>query len=395
MESPGDFQPRFPLVQLIRRVGDSNEPWRRIFVEKSGGKRMSRMFVPGPVDVAPEVLAAQAQPMLPHRSKEFEAIFQRASEKSKKLFFTQSRVFITASSGSGLQEAAVRNFAKESVLSCVNGAFGSRWYDVALANGKAADKLDIPWDQPVAAGRVAEALQKKHYEIITVVHNETSTGLENPVREIAAAVRETSPDTMICVDAVSSLGGARIEMDAWGLDMLLTSSQKCLALPPGLGLAAVSDRAMTYAQGVPNRGWYFDLLLMEKHRLKDSTPATPAASLIYALDLQLDRILAEGLEKRFARHAAMADRVQSWALGCGFDLFAPAGFRSKTVTTIDNQRGLDVSAINKFLLERDMRIANGYGPLKGKTFRIAHMGEIHMEDVETLLKAMEDFLQTV
>jgi aspartate aminotransferase-like enzyme len=350
------------------------------------------MFVPGPVDVAPEVLAAQTRPMLPHRSKEFEAIFQRASEKARQLFFTQHRVFLMTSSGSGLQEAAIRNFAKESVLSCVNGAFAERWYKVAQANGKQADLLEAEWNQPIEPQRVAEALKKKHYEVITIVHNETSTGLENPVKEVAEAARAASPDTLICVDAVSSLGGVKIEMDAWGLDMLLTSTQKCLALPPGLALGAVSDRAMNYAESVPNRGWYFDLLLMEKHRLKDSTPATPALSLVYALDLQLDRILAEGLERRFARHAEMAERVQSWALGCGLDLYAPEGCRSRTVTTVNNTREIDISDLNKFLLQREMRIANGYGALKGKTFRIAHMGEINLEDIEKLLGALEAYL---
>ncbi|MCJ7659003.1 MAG: alanine--glyoxylate aminotransferase family protein [Anaerolineales bacterium] len=353
---------------------------------------MPHMFIPGPVDVEPEILDAQAQPMLPHRSAEFEAIFQRASDKARQLFFTQDRVFLTASSGTGLQEAAIRNLAHERVLSCVNGAFGSRWHDVALSNGKAADRLDIPWDQPITPERAADALRKSQYELFTIVHNETSTGVQNPVAEISTAVRKVSPNTLIAVDAVSSLGGARIEMDAWGLDMVLTSSQKCLALPPGLGLAAVSDRGMAYAQSVPDRGWYFDLLRMERHRLKDSTPATPAISLIYALDAQLDHILAEGREERFARHAAIAERVQSWVLERGLGLYAPEGYRSKTVTTVVNNLEFDITALNEFLLSRGMRIANGYGPLKGKTFRIAHMGETQLGDIERLLAAMDDYM---
>ncbi len=356
---------------------------------------MSPMFVPGPVDVDPQVLAAQARPMLPHRSKEFEALFQSVSERARQLFYTQSRVFITASSGSGLQEAAVRNFAKARVLSCVNGAFSRRWYEVALANGKQADLLEFPWDQPVSPEAAAQACQKKAYEAVTIVHNETSTGLENPVQEIAAAIRQVSPETLICVDAVSSLGGARIEMDVWGLDMVLTSSQKCLALPPGLALAAVSDRALAYATQVPNRGWYFDLVLMEQHRRKDSTPATPALSLIYALELQLERILREGLEARFVRHAAMAARVQSWALERGLNLFAPEGYRSRTLTTVYNLPGVEVAELNRFLLRRGMRIANGYGPLKNKTFRIAHMGETQMTDIEQLLQALDEYFNNL
>jgi aspartate aminotransferase-like enzyme len=354
---------------------------------------MSPMFVPGPVDVDPDVLAAQTRPMLPHRSKEFEAIFHKVEEQTRKLFYTQQRVFITASSGSGLQEAAVRNFANQKLLCCVNGAFASRWYDVAVSNGKQAEKLEFPWDEPIRPEAVVDAVQGKNFEAIMLVHNETSTGLENPVKEIAAAVRETSPDSLICIDAVSSLAGTKIDMDGWGLDMVLTSSQKCLALPPGLGLTAVSERALAYAEGVQNRGWYFDLVRLEKHRLKDSTPATPAMSLIYALERQLERIFAEGLEERFDRHLRMAERVQSWALDRGMKLYAPEGYRSKTVTTVVNENNIDISDLNKVLSQRDMRIANGYGALKGKTFRIAHMGEIQMKDLELLMEAVDSYMQ--
>ena len=354
---------------------------------------MSRMFVPGPVDVADEVLQAQAAPMLPHRSKEFEAIFRRASEKSQGLFYTKYRVFLSASSGTGLQEAAIRNFVNKRVLSIVNGAFADRWYEVAVSNGKDVEKLSFDWDKPASPDLVADSVKRGGFEALTVVHNETSTGLQNPVKEIAEAVRAVSPETLILVDAVSSLGGAKIEMDAWGLDMVLTSSQKCLALPPGLALGAVSDRAMEKAKSVENRGWYFDLVRMEKHRVKDSSPATPAMSLIFALDFQLDRIFAEGLDNRFARHSAMAKRVQDWADAHDLSMYAPEGYRSQTVTTIKNERGINVSELNAFLKQREMRIAGGYGPIKESTFRIAHMGEIQMEDIEKLLAAMEEYLK--
>lgn len=354
---------------------------------------MPRMFVPGPVDVADDVLQAQAKAMLPHRSKEFEEIYRRASEKSQQLFYTKYRVFLTASSGTGLQEAAIRNFVDKKVLSCVNGAFADRWYEVAVSNGKEVEKLSSEWDQPVDPNRVADALKKGGHDAVTVVHNETSTGMQNPVKEIAEAVRAVAPDTMILVDAVSSLGGAKIEMDAWGLDMVLTSSQKAIALPPGLALGAVTDRAMKKAESVKNRGWYFDLVRMEKHRLKDSSPATPVMPLIYALDYQLDRIAKEGLENRFARHTAMAKRVHEWAEAHDQSIYVPAGYRSQTVTTIKNDRNLDISALNSFLKQRGMRIANGYGQLKDKTFRIAHMGEIQLSDLEELFIAMEEYLK--
>jgi predicted phosphoserine aminotransferase len=354
---------------------------------------MPRMFVPGPVDVADEVLQAQTAPMLPHRSKEFEAIYRRASEKAQQLFYTKHRVFLTASSGTGLQEAAIRNFVDKRVLSVVNGAFADRWYEVAVSNGKQVEKLAFEWDVPASPERIADTVRKGGFEAVTIVHNETSTGMQNPVKEVAEAVQAVSPETLVLVDAVSSLGGAKIEMDTWGLDMVLTSSQKCLALPPGLGLGAVSDRAMEKAKSVENRGWYFDLVRMEKHRLKDSSPATPAMSLIFALDFQLDRILAEGLDNRFARHSAMAKRVQEWADAHDLPMYAPEGFRSQTVTTIKNERGISVSDLNAFLKQREMRIAGGYGPIKETTFRIAHMGEIQMADIEKLLAAMEEYLK--
>ncbi len=354
---------------------------------------MTHMFVPGPVDVAPEVLQSMTKPMLPHRSKEYEEIHRNAAEKAQKLFYTQYRVFLGTHSGSGMQEAGVRNFVNESMLCCVNGAFSERWHECAQANGKKADRLEAEWGKTIQPDQLHDALKKKHYEAVAVVHNETSTGVENPVKDLCAVIHEVSPDTIIMVDAVSSLGGVKIEMDAWGIDFLLTSSQKCLALPPGLSLAGTSDRALKKAEQVQNRGWYFDLLLMEKHRLKDSTPMTPVLPLIYALDFQMDRIQAEGFDQRFARHAAMSQRVYDWAIAHGLPPFADDSCRSKTVATINNPKNWIIGDLNKFLLQNGLRIANGYGKIKDVTFRIATMGETSMQDVEDLLSAMEDYLK--
>jgi len=349
------------------------------------------MFVPGPVDVDESVLQAQTKPMMPHRSKDFEDIFRRAAEKSKALFFTESRVFLMTNSGSGAQEACVRNFANSTILSCVNGAFSDRWYKVALANGKQTTKIEVPLGEAITPEMVEEALTKQKFELVTIAQNETATGVRNPVKEIAAVIQRLSPDTIFAVDSVSSLAGDKIEMDAWGIDVLFTSSQKALALPPGLALCAVNDRAMQKAETVQNRGWYFDFVLLEKHRLKDSTPMTPAMSLIYALDFQLDRILAEGVEQRIARHAAMAKRAQEWAIAKGWPLLAPEGYRSQTLTVVRNPESFSLSAFNKFIAPRGLKLANGYGDLKDKTIRIAHMGEINMHDLDQLLAALDEF----
>jgi predicted phosphoserine aminotransferase len=352
---------------------------------------MAHLFIPGPTDVDPGVLAAQAQPMIGHRSEACYALIGRIQPKLCQVFQTNGRVYITTSSGTGLQEAAVRNCVGERLLVAVCGAFGERFYQVAQANGVAADRVDAEWGQPNLPAEVAAALSRHSYDALAIVHNETSTGVENPVREIASRARDIDDGMLILVDAVSSAAGANIETDEWGLDVVLTSSQKCFALPPGLAFASVSDRALERARSIEHHGWYFDFLNLEKYLARHATPATPAISLLYALDRQLDRIIAEGLSARFERHARMAAKVQEWGERT-FELFAAPGFRSQTVTAIQNTLGVDVRMLNQFLGERDMVISNGYGPLKDRTFRIAHMGETHPEDIAALLSLIDEFL---
>jgi len=355
-----------------------------------------RLFIPGPTDVAVEVLAAQTAPMIGHRSDEFEALFAKCEAQLQQLFETAARVYIVAASGSGLQEAAIRNLVSHRVVCFVNGAFSQRWYDVARSCDKAAIRVDVPWNTAVKPAQVVDALQaalaEGPVEALTVVHNETSTGVMNPVGEIAAAVRRISPETLVLVDAVSSFGGVRIPADAWNIDVLLTSSQKALALPPGLAFCSVSDRSLARAATVKGRGWYFDFLTLEKALQKSTTPATPAISLMRSLGVQLDRIFAEGVEARYARHARLAERTRRWAVENGFALMAETGYASQTVTTIANTRDISVKALNAALARHQMEISNGYGDYKDKAFRIAHMGEVRDSDLDRLFAAMEAFL---
>lgn len=352
-----------------------------------------KLFIPGPTNVRQEVLAEQTHPMIGHRTETFEDLFARVQEKLRRLFFTRHRVYVTASSGTGLQEAAIRNGVGKRVLAMVNGAFSRRWHDVAVGCGKEVVRVDIPWGRAVKPEDVVRAIQAHGpFDAVTVVHNETSTGVMSPVDEIARAVRDIAPDTLLLVDAVSSLSGVKIPVDEWGLDVTLTSSQKAMALPPGLAFAAVSDRVLERAREVEGRGWYFDFLVLEKYLRRNTTPATPAISLFWALDRQLDIMFAEGLENRFARHARLAHMTRTWALERGFRLFAEEGYESQTVTCVENTRGVDVPALNAFLRERGMTISNGYGDLKGKTFRIAHMGETTEADMEALFRAIDAFL---
>jgi len=352
---------------------------------------MAHLFIPGPTDVHPDVLAAQTQRMIGHRGADFDALFARLQPKLRQVFFTTRRVYVSTSSGTGLQEASVRNCAARKVLCCVNGAFSERWHEVAAANGKETVRLEAEWGRPILPEQVDAALSAGGFDALTLVHNETSTGVASPLREIAALVRERYPDVMVLVDAVSSVGGDKLDFEGWGLDVLLASSQKCLAAPPGLAFAAVSDRALDKARNVPGRGLYFDFVDWEKYLVKNQTPATPAISLMWAAGAALDRILAEGVDARFARHAQMAARAQAWASE-KFDLFAQAGYASQTVTCVRNTRGVDVKALNKYLRARGMEISDGYGKLKGATFRIAHMGEITPADLDTVLAAIDEFI---
>lgn len=352
-----------------------------------------KLFIPGPTEVRPEILDAQTRWMIGHRMPESVELFASIQEKLRQVFATEKRVYVTASSGTGLQEAAIRNCSKKRVLNCVNGAFADRWREVTEGNGKANDVLAFDWGQPVLPEPVVDRLGSGEFDAVTIVHNETSTGVTSPIREIAAAIRALphGEEIMILVDSVSGLSGAELAFDDWDLDVVLTSSQKAFALPAGLAFAAVSDRALERAAQVPNRGYYFDFLELEKYLKRNQTPATPAISLMYALDRQLDDMLAEGMENRFARHLAMRDQAIAWAEDHDFSLFSAKGYESPTVTCLNNDRGIDIGALNQYLRTRGMIISNGYGALKGKNFRIAHMGDTKMEDLEELLDAIESF----
>jgi len=267
-----------------------------------------RLYIPGPIEVRQEVLQAQARPMIGHRSADFEALFARVQPKLRQVFYTNSRVYVSTSSGTGLWEAASRNCIRDDrkVLHLVNGAFSERWADVSKVNGKQVDVISAEWGKAVKPEQLADALKKQPYDAVALVLNETSTGVKNPLEAYVPIIKHY-PETLILVDAVSIFGGYKIDFAGLGLDVLITSTQKALALPPGLSFAAVSDRVLERARQVPYRGYYFDFVELEKFLIKNNTPSTPNISLIFATDVELDHILAEGLDARFARHEQMAN----------------------------------------------------------------------------------------
>lgn len=350
-----------------------------------------KLFIPGPTHVREKILQAQAVPMIGHRAKEYSDLQAEVTPKLQKLLYTNQRVYMFASSSTGVMEGAVRQASTKKVLNCVCGAFSKRWHEITKDNGIPCDAIEVPAGQATTPEAVDEALSKGGYDAITVVMNETATGVMNPVKEIAALVREKYPDVLILVDAVSCMAGVKIEFDAWGLDVCLAGVQKCFALPPGLTICAVSDRARARALQVPHPGHYFSYAQMDKKYEANQTPATPAISLIQALNVQMDDILAEGLENRWVRHEKMAQIVQDWARKY-FALYSDERYLSLTVTNVKNTRGISVKDLNTELGKRGAMISNGYGELKEKCFRIAHMGDLTVEDINWLLGQINDIL---
>ncbi len=350
-----------------------------------------KLFIPGPTHVREKILQAQAAPMIGHRAKEYSDLQAAVTPKLQQLLYTQQRVYLYACSSTGMMEGSVRQASTRRILNTVCGAFSKRWFQMTAANGVPCDKVEVPMGQAITPELVDEALSKGNYDAITIVMNETSTGLTNPLADIAALVHEKYPDVLILVDAVSGMAGIKIEFDAWGLDVCLAGVQKCFALPAGLTVCAVSDRARERAQQIESPGYYFSYAQMDKKYEKHQTPATPAISLIQALNAQMDDILAEGLENRWRRHEEMATTVQDWARRY-FGLYSDERYLSNTVTNVENTRGISVAELNEELAKRGAMISNGYGDLKEKCFRIAHMGDLTLDDLKWLTGQIEDIL---
>lgn len=352
-----------------------------------------RIFIPGPVEVRPEILQAQTQWMIGHRSSAFADLYARIQPKLQHTFQTQNPVYIFTSSGTGIWEAAARNCVHDDgrILHLICGAFSERWADVSEMNGKPIDRLTVELGKPVLPEQLEEALKKHHYEAVACVYNETSTGVLNPVKEYAEVLK-SYPDTLFLVDVVSAYMGAPLYVDEWNIDICLTSTQKAFALPPGMAFGAVSPRTLERAKTVKNRGYYFDLIEIDKSHQKNNTPATPPISLMFAADKQLDDIMAEGLDARFARHQKMGEMTRDWVIEAGFGIFAEEGYHSPTLTVFNNLLNINLKELNTFLRKRGMEISNGYGSIKDKTFRIAHMGDTQPEHLEELFTHINDFL---
>lgn len=352
----------------------------------------TKLFIPGPVDVREDVLEQMTRPTIGHRTKAASDIQRGISEKLQKVFYTKNQILLSTSSGSGLMEGAIRSCTRKRAAVFSTGYFGDLWYKMAIYNNVAADLFKVPQGDIIRAEMVDKALSTGKYDLVAITHNETSTGITNPLEEISKVIKKY-PDVVWCLDGVSSIAGIKIEVDRLGIDICITSTQKCLGLPSGMSIASMSEKAVQAAKQVEFRGIYLDLLELYEciQRLDYQYPSTPNIPMMFAIDYQLDKILEEGLENRFARHKEMGEYVRDWAKK-NFEIFSKEEYASNTVTTIKNTRNIDIDMLNVQLGQRGYQISNGYGDLKDKTFRIGHMADYTLEEIKDLLDNIDDIL---
>ncbi|MDY0291726.1 MAG: alanine--glyoxylate aminotransferase family protein [Desulfuromonadaceae bacterium] len=350
-----------------------------------------KLFIPGPVEVSADVFAAMSSPMIGHRMPEYAKLHASVTSQLQRLLHTEEPVFLSTSSAFGIMEGAVRNLVQKRCANFGNGAFSTKWHDVTKRCGLEADLFSAEWGQPITPELVDDALSSGKYDAMTLVHNETSTGVMSPLASIAEVMKKY-PDVSFIVDTVSSMSAVPIDFSTLGMDVCLAGVQKAFGLPPGLAVCAVSRKALEKAKSTPNRGYYFDFEEFEKNDLKHNTPSTPCISLVYGMDAQLQKMFAEGLQKRYERHAQMAAMTRAWAHKQGFKLFAAEGYASMTLTCIHNTRGVDLDKTKKVLGERGYAMDNGYGKIKNETFRIPHMADMHALDLEEYFAVLEEVL---
>ncbi|MCF7797383.1 MAG: alanine--glyoxylate aminotransferase family protein [Lentisphaeria bacterium] len=351
-----------------------------------------KLFIPGPTHVLDDTLQAMAQYPMGHRSQAYKDLHLKVVAGIQKVLFTEQTILLSTSSATGLMEAAVRNLVHKRAANFTCGAFSERWAEITDLCGLPQDTFQVDWGLANRPEQIQAALETGRYDVVTVVHNETSTGVANPMAEIAAVV-STFPDVLLCVDAVSGMAGLPFYFDEWGVDVVFASVQKAWALPPGFSVMAISDKALARAEQTPTaqKGFYFDLNRLAKSGAKGQTPITPSIPHLYGLESQLERMAAETLETRFQRHREMAQRTRDWGVD-RFGLFAERGYESDTVTCFSNRQGIDLSKMIQLADREGFIVSGGYGDLKGKTFRIGHMGEHTLAGLEELLGVLDAIL---
>ena len=351
-----------------------------------------KLFTVGPVACYPEVLEAMGMQMVSHRSKEYKTLHVETVEMLQHFLETENEVFLFSSTGSGFMEASVRNCVTSKMLCCICGSFGERYAEVATANGKQVEKLEVPLGEPILPDLLDEKLSKvPDVEAVSITHNETSMGLINPLKELAEVTKKHGK--LLFVDAVSSMGGTDIKVDQWGLDVCFSSSQKCFGVPPGLGVGSVSSEALKKSESAENKGWYFDFKVWEKHQKKMGTPMTSVIPQIAGLHRILKMINNNGGKQWFFNLYAERNRqIREGIQKFGLSMFPKRGYESPTVNCVNAPPGVDGVKIYEIMRSKGFELAKGYGSVQNSTFRIGNMGYIEPEDIHAMLDSLSSVL---
>ena len=357
----------------------------------------TKLHIPGPVEVSEKTFRAFSTPMIGHRGQGFKDLYGKIQPQLQQLLYTKQLVYISTSSAWGVMEGAIRNLVAKKVLNCMCGAFSDKWLDVSKRCGKEAEALQVPWGSPIRAAAVDRKLATGQFDALTVIHNETSTGVMSPMEEIAA-LKKKYPDVMFIVDSVSSMSAVPLKFDELGIDVLLAGTQKAFAMPPGTAIFVCSPAALARAATMKDRGYYFDFVEFQKNAEQSMTPSTPSIGHVYALESKLQDIFAEGLEARYARHHRTNQMTRDWAARHGFTLFPENGFESLSLTGVSNGarpggRVVDVPKLQKLVKDQGFLIDGGYGKIKGTTFRISNMGDETEATMGQLFAAMDNAMK--
>lgn len=352
-----------------------------------------KLHIPGPVEVSEKTFKAFCAPMIGHRGQGYKDLVAKIQPQLQQLLSTKQLVYLSTSSAWGVMEGAIRNLVAKKVLNCMCGAFSDKWFDVSRKCGKPADALQVDWGSPIRAEAIDQKLATGEFDALTLIHNETSTGVMSPLAEIAA-LKQKYPDVMFIVDSVSSMTALPLKFDELGIDVLLAGTQKAWAMPPGFAVFVCSPAALAKAATAKDRGYYFDFLEFQKNAEQNMTPSTPSIAHTYALSSKLDEFFAEGLENRYARHKKTNQMTRDWAAKHGFTLFPEKGFESLTLTCVNNGakpggRTVDAAKLQKLTKDQGFLIDGGYGKIKGTTFRISNMGDETEATMTQLFAALD------
>jgi aspartate aminotransferase-like enzyme len=352
-----------------------------------------KLFIPGPTHVPNDVLQSMAQSQIGHRTPEVSVLIKEIKDGIQKVLYTQNKILLTSNPATALWEMGIVNSVSKGILHAVNGAFSNKWALVSDKCNFNNQVIDYEWGKGVKVDDIDKLLSTGRFDAFAMVHNETSTGVMSNLDEISELLKSKYPDIIWLVDAVSSMAGIKIEVDKLGIDFLLSSTQKAWGLPAGFSLCSVSDRMYKRSEKLSNKGYYFDLMTYNKSYEKNQTPTTPSIAHLFGLQYILKIINDEGLENRWNRHMEMAQYTREWAKNNGQDMFPEKNCESYTLTCIKNKQNWDINTLNEKLLDKGFRMDRGYGVLRCKAFRIAHMGNIYMDDLTEYLSVIDELLK--